>query len=109
MTHDFDKDFSFSVTDDAHALVRRACHRLVRDCTGVTRSTPAEDRRGVDYWVSTPRGRIGLDLKLRRKDYGAKNGGATCEWLDVVFHHAKGGPHGVGGFALAAEPREGRL
>lgn len=41
----FYRDFSFLDSDDAHALVRRACHRLVQDCTGVTRSTPAEDRR----------------------------------------------------------------
>ena len=95
MTHDFNADFSFSETGDAHALVRRACYRLVRDCMGVSRSTPAEDRGGVDYWVITPQGRIGLDLKLRRKDYGAKNGGA----LDCVVELDS---HGTGGWLLTA-------
>jgi hypothetical protein len=74
MTHDFDQDFAFSVTGDAHALVRRACHRLIAGCRGVARATAADDRRGVDYWVITERGRIGLDLKLRRQDYGALRG-----------------------------------
>lgn len=74
MTHDFEKDFKFSASAAADALVRRACHRLVLGCCGVTRATPAEDRRGTDYWVRTDSGRIGLDLKLRRKDYGAARG-----------------------------------
>lgn len=100
MTHDFDRDFSFSETADAHALVRRACHRLIRDCTGVTRATPAEDRRGVDYWVMTPRGRIGLDLKLRRKDYGAKNGGAVDCVIELESHGTGGWLLKTGGAAL---------
>lgn len=95
MVHNFDNDFSFSESDDAHALVRRACYRLIRDCTGVTRATPADDRRGVDYWVITPRGRVGLDLKLRRKDYGARNGGA----VDCVIELES---HGKGGWLLKA-------
>jgi len=68
-------DFKFSTSAAADALVRRACHRLVIGCCGLTRATPAEDRRGTDYWVITDRGRVGLDLKLRRRDYGAKRGG----------------------------------
>lgn len=100
MTHDFDRDFTFSDSDDAHALVRRACHRLIRDCKGVTRSTPAEDRRGVDYWVITPRGRIGLDLKLRRKDYGAKNGGAVDCVIELESHGTGGWLLKTGGAAL---------
>ena len=95
MVHDFDRDFRFSESDDAHALVRRACHRLVRDCMGVTRASADDDRRGIDYWVSTPRGRIGLDLKLRRKDYGAHNGGA----VDCVIELDS---HGTGGWLLKA-------
>ena len=95
MTHDFDNDFDFSSTTAAHALVRRACHRLVADCCGVTKAAPDEDRRGVDYWVSTPRGRIGLDLKLRRKDYGAARGGS----IDCVIEL---GSHGTGGWLLKA-------
>ena len=95
MVHNFDRDFSFSESDDAHALVRRACHRLIEGCMGVTRATPAEDRRGIDYWVITPRGRVGLDLKLRRKDYGARNGGA----IDCVIELES---HGTGGWLLKA-------
>jgi hypothetical protein len=95
MARNFDSDFSFSETGEAHALVRRACHRLVRDCMGVTRATPSEDRRGIDYWIITPRGRIGLDLKLRRKDYGARNGGA----VDCVIELES---HGTGGWLLKA-------
>ena len=79
MTHDFDQQFNFSTSPAAHALVRRACHRLIPDCCGVTRATQAEDRRGVDYWVMTPKSRIGLDLKLRTRDYGAARGrGIDC-------------------------------
>jgi hypothetical protein len=100
MTHDFDNDFSFSETDDAHALVRRACHRLLRDCIGVTRATPAEDRRGVDYWVVTPRGRIGLDLKLRRKDYGARIGGAVDCVIELESHGTSGWLLKTGGASL---------
>ena len=96
MTHDFEADFKFSSTSIADALVRRACHRLVLDCCGVTRATPAEDRRGVDYWVSTPQGRVGLDLKLRRKDYGATRGGS----LDCVIELDS---HGTGGWLLKAD------
>ena len=102
MTHDFDDDFSFSTTSSADALVRKACHRLVCDCCGVTRATPAEDRRGVDYWVSTPHGRIGLDLKLRRKDYGAARGGP----LDCVIELDS---HGTGGWLLKAEGGAGLI
>jgi hypothetical protein len=95
MTHDFDSDFAFSASDNADALVRRAAYRLIAECIGVTRATPAEDRRGVDYWIATPRGRIGLDLKLRRKDYGPKHGGA----IDCVVELES---HGTGGWLLKA-------
>lgn len=95
MTHDFDKDFDFSTTPAADALVRRACHRLVPDCCGVTRATPDEDRRGIDYWISTPRGRVGLDLKLRRRDFGAGRGGS----VDCVIELDS---HGSGGWLLKA-------
>ena len=100
MVHNFDNDFSFSQSADAHALVRRACHRLVRDCTGVTRATPAEDRLGVDYWVITPRGRVGLDLKLRRKDYGARHGGAIDCVVELESHGTSGWLLKAGGAAL---------
>lgn len=95
MTHDFDRDFSFSVSDEAHGLVRRACHRLILDCRGVTRATAADDRRGIDYWVITSTRRIGLDLKLRRTDYGARSGGA----FDCVVELDS---HGTGGWLLKA-------
>lgn len=90
MTHDFDKDFDFSTSASADALVRRACHRLVPGCCGVTRSTPAEDRRGTDYWVRTANGRIGLDLKLRRKDYGAARG-ASIDCIIELDGHGNSG------------------
>ena len=93
MTRDFDQDFDFSTTPAADALVRRACHRLVADCCGVTRATEDEDRRGIDYWISTPRGRIGLDLKLRRRDFGAGRGAA----IDCVIELDS---HGTGGWLL---------
>jgi hypothetical protein len=71
MTHDFDKDFNFSTSATADAITRRACHRLIPGCCGVTRASPDDDKRGIDYWVRTGSGRVGLDLKLRRQDYGA--------------------------------------
>ena len=95
MTADFDKDFNFSTSAAADGLVRRACHRLVSECCGVTRARPEDDRRGIDFWVSTPRGRIGLDLKLRRKDYGAARGGS----IDCVVELDS---HGTGGWLLKA-------
>lgn len=94
MTHDFDSDFHFSSTTAADALVRRACHRLVADCCGVSRATPDEDRRGIDYWISTPHGRIGLDLKLRRKDFATSKSSIDC----VVELDS----HGTGGWLLKA-------
>lgn len=90
MTHDFDKDFDFSSTDAADALVRRACHRLVIGCCGVTRASPAEDRLGTDYWVRTGSGRIGLDLKLRRKDYGATRGAPIDCVIELDSHGSSG-------------------
>ncbi len=90
MTHDFDIDFNFSTTVAADALVRRACHRLVIGCCGVTRATPAEDRRGTDYWVITDRGRIGLDLKLRRRDYGAERGRPIDCVVELDGHGSSG-------------------
>jgi hypothetical protein len=91
MTHDFGNDFRFASTPVADAIVRRACHRLVVNCCGVTRATPQEDRDGVDYWVITPLGRAGLDLKLRRKDFAARlsaidcvlelDGHGNCGWM----------------------------
>lgn len=90
MTHDFDNDFNFSSTSAADALARRACHRLVPGCCGVTRATPAEDRRGTDYWVRTASGRIGLDLKLRRKDYGAARGAAIDCVIELDGHGNSG-------------------
>jgi len=90
MTHDFDKDFAFSVGDDAHALVRRACFRLIANCCGVSRASPADDRRGVDYWVSLPTGRRGLDLKLRRQDFGARSGGPLDCVIELESHGQSG-------------------
>ena len=90
MTHDFDNDFKFSTTDAADALVRRACHRLVLGCCGVTRATPAQDRLGTDYWVRTGSGRIGLDLKLRRKDYGAARGAPIDCVIELDGHGSSG-------------------
>jgi hypothetical protein len=92
---DFDQDFSFSTSAAADALVRRACHRLISNCCGVTRASPAEDRCGIDYWVTTSRGRVGLDLKLRRKDYGAVRGSS----IDCVVELDS---HGSGGWLLKA-------
>jgi len=90
MTHDFDDDFNFSSSAAADALVRRACHRLVPGCCGVTRATPAEDRRGTDYWVRTAHGRIGLDLKLRRRDYGAARGASIDCVIELDGHGSSG-------------------
>jgi len=90
MTHDFNEDFKFSSSPEADALVRRACYRLIADCSSVTRATPAEDRRGVDYWVITPTGRHGLDLKLRRKDYGATRGGSIDCVIELEGHGTTG-------------------
>jgi len=100
MTADFGKDFKFSTSPDAHALVRRACHRLVPECCGVSRATPAEDRRGVDYWISTPRGRVGLDLKLRSKDYGAARGGSVDCIIELDGHGSSGWLMKPGGATL---------
>ena len=90
MTHDFDDDFNFSTTDDAHGLVRRACHRLLYGCCGVTRATPAQDRMGVDYWVMTGTGRYSLDLKLRRIDYGRKRGRPMDCVIELDSHGTSG-------------------
>ena len=100
MTSDFDKDFDFAASAAADALVRRACYRLVADCCGVARATPDEDRRGVDYWVTTPRGRVGLDLKLRRKDYGARRGGAIDCVIELDSHGTSGWLLKAGGASL---------
>src|SRR5690349_8219541 len=89
---DFYVDFRFASSASADALVRQACFRHVVACCGVLRATPAEDRRGVDYWVVTSRGRTGLDLKLRRRDYAQGrtptidcvielDGHGSCGWL----------------------------
>jgi hypothetical protein len=69
--HDFRRDFDFADTAAAQALVRQTCYRMVVDCCGVSRASPEDDKRGIDYWVSTPRRRFGLDLKLRRRDFNA--------------------------------------
>ena len=90
MTHDFDNDFRFSSTTSADTLVRRACHRLVMGCCGVVRATPAEDRLGTDYWVTTSRGRVGLDLKLRRIDFGAKRDGPIDCVIELDGHGSNG-------------------
>ncbi|MBC7435449.1 MAG: hypothetical protein H7332_05210 [Bdellovibrionales bacterium] len=100
MVHDFDRDFRFSESDDAHALVRRACHRLVVDCIGVTRANANDDRRGVDYWVATSRGRFGLDLKPRRKDYSAQRGGPIDCVLELDSHGTSGWLLKAGGAQL---------
>lgn len=100
MTHDFDRDFDFSSSTAADALVRRACHRLVADCRGVTRATPDEDRRGIDYWVSTPQGRVGLDLKLRRRDFGAGRGGSIDCVIELDSHGTSGWLLKTGGASL---------
>lgn len=90
MTRDFDDDFAFSVRESTHALVRRVCFRLIPNCCGVSRATAADDRRGVDYWVSLPQGRRGLDLKLRRKDFGARNGAALDCVIELESHGQSG-------------------
>ncbi len=100
MTHDFDQQFSFSTSAAADALVRRACHLLIPDCCGVTRATAEEDRRGVDYWVIKPRGRVGLDLKLRSKDYGAKRGAEVDCAIELDGYGASGWLLKAGGAEL---------
>lgn len=90
MTHDFDNDFAFSARESTHALVRRVCFRLIPNCCGVARASVADDRRGVDYWVSLPHGRRGLDLKLRRKDFGARNGKALDCVIELDSHGQSG-------------------
>lgn len=41
----------------------------VTGARGVERATPAEDRRGVDYWVIRKSGRrVGVDVKCRSTD-----------------------------------------
>ena len=49
-----------------------------------------EDRRGVDYWVITPGGRFGLDLKLRRKDFAAGRRGTIDCVLELEGHGTAG-------------------
>jgi len=75
MVHSFNDDFRFSDTPAAYALVRMACKTYLPDCVGLKRASYAEDRAGVDFWAHMADGaRIGIDLKLRRKDYGARYG-----------------------------------
>jgi hypothetical protein len=100
MTHDFDKDFDFSSSSAADALVRRACHRLLVDCRGVARASAEDDRRGIDYWVFTTRGRVGLDLKLRRRDYGAGRGGSIDCVVELDGHGSSGWLLKAGGAQL---------
>ena len=56
----------------------------------MTRATPEDDRRGIDYWVTTPNGRVGLDLKLRRKDFGASHGGSIDCVIELDSHGTSG-------------------
>ncbi len=91
MIHSFNDDFRFSDTPAAYDLVIRACKAELPDCIGVKRASHAEDKAGVDFWAHMPDGsRIGIDLKLRRKDYGAQNG----KPLDCVVELDCAGSHG---------------
>jgi len=75
MIHSFNDDFRFSDTQAAYNLVIRACKAELSDCIGVKRASQAEDKAGVDFWAHMADGsRIGIDLKLRRKDFGAQYG-----------------------------------
>jgi hypothetical protein len=87
---DFAADFAFSTTGAADALVRRACYRTLAGCCGVTRASPAEDRQGVDYWIVTQHQRYGLDLKLRRKDYGRTRGAEIDCVIELESHGTAG-------------------
>ena len=91
MIHSFNDDFRFSDTPAAYDLVIRACKAELPDCIGVKRASHAEDKAGVDFWAHMPDGsRIGVDLKLRRKDYGAQYG----KPLDCVVELDCAGLHG---------------
>ena len=91
MIHSFNDDFRFSNTAAAYDLVIRACKAELPDCIGVKRASHAEDKAGVDFWAHMLDGsRIGIDLKLRRKDYGAQNG----KPLDCVVELDCAGSHG---------------
>ena len=101
MIHSFNEDFRFSDTPAAYDLVNRVCKAELPYCIGVKRASHFEDKAGVDFWAHMPDGsRIGIDLKLRRKDYGARYG----KPLDCVVELDCAGSHGwlnkAGGAAL---------
>ena len=101
MVQSFTDDFRFSDTPAAYELVSMACKTDLPDCIGLKRASYAEDRAGVDFWAHMADGtRVGIDLKLRRKDYGARFG----KPLDCVVELDCAGSHGwlnkSGGAAL---------
>ena len=91
MDQSFIEDFRFSDTPAAYELVSMACKNDLPDCIGLKRASYAEDRQGVDFWAHMSDGtRVGIDLKLRRKDYGARFG----KPLDCVVELDCAGSHG---------------
>lgn len=72
-THTFHDEYQFS--ELANRLVEPICKRVFDGVTYVERSTLAQDKAGVDFYVHKEKGRpIGIDVKHRRidplKDYG---------------------------------------
>lgn len=101
MIQSFTDDYRFSDTPAAYELVSMACKADLPDCIGLKRASFAEDRAGVDFWAHMADGtRVGIDLKLRRKDYGVRFG----KPLDCVVELDCAGSYGwlnkSGGAAL---------
>jgi hypothetical protein len=68
--HEFDRRFAEADRPEVQERVTEILRRDL-DAIDVTRSTPSEDKQGVDFWAHRAHNRrLGVDLKFRRRDWG---------------------------------------
>ncbi|TCW28641.1 hypothetical protein [Gulbenkiania mobilis] len=79
---DFNKDLNTSRANTRHSVVVRAIQEAFPGVLACIASHETNDRLGVDVWLELAGQRpIGVDLKIRAKDYAAATGGP----LDCVL------------------------
>lgn len=96
---DFNQQMAVSEQPKVRALVERALRRRFPDLLAIHKAHVENDKRGIDYFLEFPNGRMeALDVKVRTKDFAA-HGDACNVALEIMANTKTGKP----GWALDAD------
>lgn len=73
MVFDFSEQMAVSEQPKVRELIERALHRRFPDLLAIHKAHVENDKRGIDYFLEFPNGRMEtLDVKVRTKDFAAR-------------------------------------